>query len=354
MTREYIDDFAKLIEQLSRFTTYVQHMNGQPGFISFRESTGFLGREEDFKSRVAEDARKALRYKEWEESWIGTGKIAYYSVKAMNKADNLVDGNQQTHFRNRLNPNHPEYKPDAERVLFDIYRNPLCEESEAFSNAIKIFGAKYDIMSFLFFIKYDTRFLPIRPDHFDKSFSILNIDYSTSHKCSWNNYQGFNEIIGKIRNVMEDVLPMEGTPRLIDAHSFVWVIQEDKFINWIPSTEQSAEIEQIAEEKIQRAVTGTGGRRTNNSSVYARSAKVVKETRKRANGICQYCNEPAPFDDKKGNPYLEVHHVIWLSRDGEDSTDNTVALCPNCHTRMHVLDEPEDIKKLLYVINLKK
>ena len=50
------------------------------------------------------------------------------------------------------------------------------------------------------------------------------------------------------------------------------------------------------------------------------------------------------------NPYLEVHHVIWLSRGGEDSTTNTVALCPNCHTRMHILDRPEDIDKLQELI----
>lgn len=66
--------------------------------------------------------------------------------------------------------------------------------------------------------------------------------------------------------------------------------------------------------------------------------------------MCQYCKRPAPFIDKKGLPYLEVHHVIWLSRGGEDSIANTVALCPNCHTRMHILDKPEDVDKLQEVI----
>ena len=53
---------------------------------------------------------------------------------------------------------------------------------------------------------------------------------------------------------------------------------------------------------------------------------------------------------EEGKPYLEVHHVVWLSRGGEDSTANTVALCPNCHTRLHVLDQREDIEKLQGVI----
>ncbi|WP_296863638.1 HNH endonuclease [Thermosyntropha sp.] len=29
-------------------------------------------------------------------------------------------------------------------------------------------------------------------------------------------------------------------------------------------------------------------------------------------------------------------HIEWLSRGGTDTIDNTVALCPNCHRKMHV------------------
>ncbi|MDE5908257.1 MAG: HNH endonuclease [Lachnospiraceae bacterium] len=153
---------------------------------------------------------------------------------------------------------------------------------------------------------------------------------------------------------MEDLLPMQGMPRLIDAHSFVWVIQEDRFINWVPDPERSVQIEQTVEEYIQGVISGSGGRRSVTSSTFVRSAEVVKETRRRANGICQLCNQPAPFIDKKGNPYLEVHHIIWLSRGGEDNTGNTAALCPNCHTRMYVLDKPEDVEKLKSVIGCNK
>ena len=41
-----------------------------------------------------------------------------------------------------------------------------------------------------------------------------------------------------------------------------------------------------------------------------------------------------------------MHHIVWLSNGGEDSTDNTVALCPNCHRKMHILDDPADVEKL--------
>lgn len=350
MSNAHVTDAGKLAEQLSRFISFVQQMDGRSGFISFRDCTGFLGREEDYKSRIAEEARKELKFNSWTESWIGTGKIADCAGSAMNKSGNLVDKNQQIDFKNRLDPNHAKYRPEAERVLYDLYCNPLCDASTAFANAEEVFGAKYDTIAFLFFIKDDSRFLPIRTGHFDKGFAALHIDYTTSYRCGWENYRGFIEIMKEIRSVMENMLPMQGTPRLIDAHSFVWIIQEDSFINWKPDAGQSIQIEETAEEYPQGVVTGTGGRRSAVSSIFARSAEVVKETRKRAKGICQLCNQPAPFIDKKGNLYLEVHHIIWLSRGGEDSTANTAALCPNCHTRMYVLDKAEDVEKLKVII----
>lgn len=83
------------------------------------------------------------------------------------------------------------------------------------------------------------------------------------------------------------------------------------------------------------------------SSGFKRNANVIELARQRANGVCQLCCLPAPFCDKLGKPYLEVHHVIWLSRGGADKLSNVVALCPNCHSRMHIVDDERDIKELI-------
>lgn len=61
-----------------------------------------------------------------------------------------------------------------------------------------------------------------------------------------------------------------------------------------------------------------------------------------AKGHCQLCGGIAPFLDKDGEPYLECHHIKWLSEGGEDSIENAVALCPNCHKKMHILNDSED------------
>lgn len=82
---------------------------------------------------------------------------------------------------------------------------------------------------------------------------------------------------------------------------------------------------------------------------YERNVWVSEYAKRRAKGICQLCGQAAPFKTKNGEPYLEVHHIIWLSQGGEDSIENTVALCPNCHRKMHILNLPGDRKKLLEI-----
>lgn len=86
--------------------------------------------------------------------------------------------------------------------------------------------------------------------------------------------------------------------------------------------------------------------RTTTSKTYIRNIYVSEYAKRRANGICELCEKEAPFLDRKGNPYLENHHIDWLSEGGEDNVENTVALCPNCHKKMHIQDDPEDKAKL--------
>ena len=84
--------------------------------------------------------------------------------------------------------------------------------------------------------------------------------------------------------------------------------------------------------------------RTVETKVYDRNPYLKELVKRIAEGKCQYCGETAPFIDKNGEPYLEEHHVTWLARGGSDTIDNVVAVCPNCHTKAHVLDD--DITKI--------
>ena len=72
------------------------------------------------------------------------------------------------------------------------------------------------------------------------------------------------------------------------------------------------------------------------TSVFVRNPDVVAEVLFQAQGHCQRCAKPAPFNRASdGTPYLEVHHRVPLAVGGEDTVANAIALCPNCHRESH-------------------
>lgn len=103
-----------------------------------------------------------------------------------------------------------------------------------------------------------------------------------------------------------------------------------------------AEVETLAKQQGQARV----GTRTVSATQYQRSPWVAENARRRAKGHCELCGDPAPFKRKDSSPYLETHHIEWLANGGADTVENTVALCPNCHRKMHLVNCEAD-KKLL-------
>jgi len=72
------------------------------------------------------------------------------------------------------------------------------------------------------------------------------------------------------------------------------------------------------------------------STVFLRNPDVVAQVLISANGVCEHCKQPAPFKRASdGTPYLEVHHTVRLVDDGDDTVQNALALCPNCHRKAH-------------------
>jgi 5-methylcytosine-specific restriction protein A len=76
-------------------------------------------------------------------------------------------------------------------------------------------------------------------------------------------------------------------------------------------------------------------RSRHSTEAFIRDAQVVAFVLRKAIGICECCNKPAPFEKPNGLPYLEVHHVKRLASGGSDRVENAVALCPNCHRELH-------------------
>ncbi len=131
-------------------------------------------------------------------------------------------------------------------------------------------------------------------------------------------------------------------------------VSDQDFLNSLSVREKKAR--RLTDDELRaRAIKAPkkAGERLVTGIVYERDQYVSLETKRRAKGYCELCKQPSPFVDKKGDPYLETHHVEWISRGGDDSLENTVALCPNCHRRMHVLDNAADKSQLLTQIRMR-
>ena len=70
-------------------------------------------------------------------------------------------------------------------------------------------------------------------------------------------------------------------------------------------------------------------------NVYQRSRDVRNYVLARAQGKCEGCGTAAPFFRQDGTPYLEPHHLRRVSDGGPDHPAHVIALCPNCHRRVH-------------------
>lgn len=88
--------------------------------------------------------------------------------------------------------------------------------------------------------------------------------------------------------------------------------------------------------------------RETQTSSYVRDPQVVAWVLAQADGRCELCGSDAPFSDRDGQPYLEVHHVTTLGNGGPDVTTNAVALCPNCHRRCHYSADAKIATETLY------
>lgn len=133
----------------------------------------------------------------------------------------------------------------------------------------------------------------------------------------------------------------EGNPRKVLVFELVpiksveaRVAQEPRAAAQIENEARSLSLTEILarakpKEKMQTSTT------ERKKEYYERSEYLRLYALKRANGVCEGCGQPAPFLNKAGEPYLEVHNVRRLSDGGVDDPAWVVALCPTCHSRAH-------------------
>lgn len=123
------------------------------------------------------------------------------------------------------------------------------------------------------------------------------------------------------------------------------LIQNEKKLEKSISRKTIQEIKELAIEKSKLNEEKNLVRKVSTYN-YERSLVIREYVKELANGICQLCDNKAPFE-VKGKPFLHVHHIEYLSEGGEDTIENAIAVCPNCHAKIHQLELKEDKEKLL-------
>lgn len=170
-------------------------------------------KHENYKYEIIEDAKNQLLLKTWRETDIGSGTILKNVKNALNvKSNNLIDWRKKDDFK-KLKANR-----ENEKFLYDFFKSKI-QDKIAFDNFVEI-GFSYQLIAYLFFIKNHQKYMPISQEKFDEIFSSINIDFKTSHNCSWENYVEFNEIIKLFRKQLSQRFK---NASLLDAHSFLWI-----------------------------------------------------------------------------------------------------------------------------------
>lgn len=218
--------------QFSRFDEKVRlNSDGQP-FTSFQE--GLPADWEEYKEEVRSEALRRLSFGKWKPADVGKGQILDKVIEAIEIQEpgpylrnNLVDWQNRFGHKKRSHRAILDARADRsvgrsfEQWFFDFFKGGSTD-GEAFEGFRKLVGNRYDLIAYMFFLKDWKRFMPIAPTTFDEALRLLGIDLITARHCSWQNYSRYNEGLLAVQQALRE----EGVTdaRLIDAHSFCWML----------------------------------------------------------------------------------------------------------------------------------
>jgi hypothetical protein len=217
----------------SRFDKQVRSKSGE-AFTSFK--VGLPARWEGYKEDLHKEALYRLDVRSWKRSEVGKGHILsrvidaiQINVPSRNIVNNLVDwpnryGHKHRSHRALLDARrNPKRRVEFEKWFFTFFKTSKSEEKafEEFPELTR--NRRYDLVAYLFFLKDWDRFMPIAPATFDKAFRLLGSDLVTSGQCSWANYARYNENLKEVQRALRDYQGIRDA-RLIDAHSFCWIL----------------------------------------------------------------------------------------------------------------------------------
>ncbi len=218
--------------QFSRFDKQIRSQSGG-AFSSFKE--GLPARWEGYKEDLRKEALHRLDVRSWKRRELGKGHILARVIDAIEInvpsrgiRNNLVDwpnryGHQHLSHRALLDARSDRtMRYEFEKWFFAFFKTSKSEE-KAFEEFRELAGNRYDLVAYLFFLKDWDRFMPIAPTTFDKAFRLFGSDLVTSGRCSWANYTRYNANLLEVQRALWHFRGIRDA-RLIDAHSFCWML----------------------------------------------------------------------------------------------------------------------------------
>lgn len=170
-----------------------------------------------------------------------------------------------------------------------------------------------------------------------------------------NHYLYIDEMFLADKPFVENQLDSNGNNREV----YVFPLQAKNILYDVPKdivdelrNNREQQIQQISDNRLRRMVLNITPKKSYRecmTKVYSRNMFLSEWVKRSANGFCCLCLQKAPFLTLNGDPYLETHHIVWLSKGGNDSLENMVALCPNCHRKMHQVNDEKDVVRLKLV-----
>jgi len=193
------------------------------GFTDFR--SGIIGEGEGYKEGIHATARERLSIEEWDRLRPGDGQILSRVIHAIEIPGNNVliwwpPGVAHRRLVNIAEGGGGELV-ELERHLRDLYldRRP---EPEIFGDLVSKLGQSYPLIGYLFFIKDISRFVPVSPTGIERGLVEIGADLALKGRASWQNYA---QLLFRLEAIRSELARQTGGEvRLLDAHSFVWVV----------------------------------------------------------------------------------------------------------------------------------
>ena len=190
---------------------------------------------EEYKFGVLHKAQDLMRIRRWRKRSIGSGEILKTVIAAIEIKEwsgvrnNLVEWERKgrplesvAHFKMLQSLESALTRRRADEALFRMYAEQG-DPAECFTELTGLFGSRYDLIAYLFFIRDWSQYMPVRPTYFPQAFEILGVPLVMRSRCSWENYQQY---LARLTEVLRHLRKMNlpGMVSLLDAHSFCWML----------------------------------------------------------------------------------------------------------------------------------